>query len=493
MNGFEPKEAYDLYANRIMKKDSPTVALQLGTLGTASAVIDKVKDIPFSELTLSLYILCDNPMLEKKLALKYQSVLEMAAKKPETVMASLHNFYMEQARYIKKQYLYQDFFDFMALFINNGVLLQEMRESEPLKISFESGVPETVNEDTLPNKLKIFSAYSDLLMQQIAYLKPQITDEKTAICGLATNGTTLLTLEDPLGDVVVPAIRATRNGTSILDEYRKLGYPVQSTQDIAAISLLERSYENGLMTMIPYINEYTRDIVAEKPYMNTKFPLKEAALEEPPQETPEGAHASLQYLCTHRKRSLPPNGTVVSFESSSLLDRILLREVFQDDQVVLLFKVETKFGDLNGFYRTKTGFIHTYFDMIVGADEMRQRMIKLAMWAYASVVSNESLPYLRFFADNEDVKVFISHRPGKLHKAGDGTTGASAARAGMPGYEEAVASINGFVRKLPAGQKASEKARALAEDLGYDLDEGETYVMPHTRTSWVKRRPEDRP
>ena len=40
------------------------------------------------------------------------------------------------------------------------------------------------------------------------------------------------------------------------------------------------------------------------------------------------------------------------------------------------------------------------------------------------------------------------------------------------------ASIQGYIRKLPAGHKASEEARELAESLGYDLEANETYVRP---------------
>ena len=120
---------------------------------------------------------------------------------------------------------------------------------------------------------------------------------------------------------------------------------------------------------------------------------------------------------------------------------------------------------MSGYYRTKDGFFHTYFDLITDGEESRRRVTALILWAYASVVGNESLPYSDYFFDPY-ATVYISHRPGKLHAVGEGTP------LSKDGLEEEQRNINGFVRRLPAGQKASEKARALAEDLGYDLDEG---------------------
>ena len=65
---------------------------------------------------------------------------------------------------------------------------------------------------------------------------------------------------------------------------------------------------------------------------------------------------------------------------------------------------------------------------------------------------------------------------GKLRNVYDGVQ-----RQRSGDYEAAEASIQGYIRKLPAGQKASEEARTLAESLGYDLEPNETYVRPFIR------------
>ena len=41
--------------------------------------------------------------------------------------------------------------------------------------------------------------------------------------------------------------------------------------------------------------------------------------------------------------------------------------------------------------------------------------------------------------------------------------------------------IKKYIRRLPAGQKASEKAKQLALSYGYELQEGETFVLHKNR------------
>lgn len=65
---------------------------------------------------------------------------------------------------------------------------------------------------------------------------------------------------------------------------------------------------------------------------------------------------------------------------------------------------------------------------------------------------------------------------GKLRNVYDG---AAHTRDGE--YEKAEATIQGYIRKLPVGQKASREARDLAESLGYELDANETYIRPFIR------------
>lgn len=58
-------------------------------------------------------------------------------------------------------------------------------------------------------------------------------------------------------------------------------------------------------------------------------------------------------------------------------------------------------------------------------------------------------------------------------------------------YDASSKNINGFIRRLPAGQKASERAILIAESYGYELKSDETYVTPFVRRQWLKKKTEE--
>lgn len=58
-------------------------------------------------------------------------------------------------------------------------------------------------------------------------------------------------------------------------------------------------------------------------------------------------------------------------------------------------------------------------------------------------------------------------------------------------YDASSKNINGFIRHLPAGQKASERAILIAESYGYELKSDETYVTPFVRRQWLKKKTEE--
>lgn len=55
-------------------------------------------------------------------------------------------------------------------------------------------------------------------------------------------------------------------------------------------------------------------------------------------------------------------------------------------------------------------------------------------------------------------------------------------------YEAKERAINGYVRKPPAGQTASEEAQSKAKKMGYDLKTNETYVSPFRRTTFYLKK-----
>lgn len=58
-------------------------------------------------------------------------------------------------------------------------------------------------------------------------------------------------------------------------------------------------------------------------------------------------------------------------------------------------------------------------------------------------------------------------------------------------YDASSKNINGFIRRLPAGRKASERSLQIAKSYGFELHDDETYVMPFVRRQWLKKKTEE--
>ena len=170
----------------------------------------------------------------------------------------------------------------------------------------------------------------------------------------------------------------------------------------------------------------------------------------------------------------------------------MLKEVYRFGQVVLLYKLETWYGDIVGAYRTKDNlFYSNYTHATNNVNKLDDIIKEFVLWGYTSFVCDEEMLslttdcYQRFFNEHE-TEVHFTQIGGKLKPASNKLV--RHIIAGKEGYETQTKHINGYIRKLPDGQKASEKAVQLAKSLGYNLLPSETYVAPFERQSWFKIR-----
>lgn len=62
-------------------------------------------------------------------------------------------------------------------------------------------------------------------------------------------------------------------------------------------------------------------------------------------------------------------------------------------------------------------------------------------------------------------------------------------QAKYPDFDAQTAFLNGYIRMLPADQRASQEAIELAKAMGYDLGPNETYVRPFSKTVFVRNKP----
>ena len=145
----------------------------------------------------------------------------------------------------------------------------------------------------------------------------------------------------------------------------------------------------------------------------------------------------------------------------------------------MIARVRMKAGDYLVRFNTSTGvFLSTFLD-VTNADVTRLHQLVEAstLWLYGSYVLDDDLgKWEELFDGRIAEKKAIG---GKLRVV-YGTK-----KIDRDNLEQNDRTINGYVRKLPAGQKASEEARDRAEKLGFALADGETYVQSFIRSSWV--------
>lgn len=459
------------YWKRLNRKiaDKPQVMqiLQKRTFNTAFAVLENLKDIPFTELSMSLYFYCQDVAMNKFTRL-YEAQVELAGIDSEKFMFQLHKFFNELSNKIKKENLYSEF----------------------LELYYQCNKIRLTKEDTHINK-KVILAYLSLLAQTTEYLRPNKFDFNTIIAGRKTTGE-LITIKDayPLLDMggYEAELFLESNPSAHIDPndlikacYKKYGYDIKDFNELQMLTNVDLIHGTTISTMIPFINEYTFDILPESPFIpevstffvfHSKYPFSD-----------------LTARLTKRKRTLPANGVVIKFNEDFPFKEILLKEILYDNSIVMLYKLKTHKGDLIGFYNTKEQFFFTAL-----ADYEDKTLYKtvgsLVLYLYGcytldtpDIQITRTREYFSFASVKLEAEGFL--QGGKLKNRLDPATEkesvSGVARKGNDTYTTETRAIQGFIRRLPEGQQPSEKAIALAESLGYDLAPNETYVQPFVK------------
>lgn len=169
---FEQSMRYVRWLDKKMKdKPAPVKTMMRRTLGTAMAVLDELNGIPFSQMSASLYFLCQD-LDTKEFTRLYESQLELALANQDMFVKNLYKFLNDMSRFIKKNNLYQEFFEFICL-------CEKVRHSRDFDIV----------------RVRVLNAYQSLLLQTMEFMRPNKYDFNVVICGLTTDGE-LMTLKD---------------------------------------------------------------------------------------------------------------------------------------------------------------------------------------------------------------------------------------------------------------------------------------------------------
>lgn len=205
----------------------------------------------------------------------------------------------------------------------------------------------------------------------------------------------------------------------------------------------------------------------------------------------------LSMLVRHRRRTLPANGVKINFSNSAFYRALIIKEMFKFGDMVLLYCLSTKYGDMSGRYNIRTNsFVTPLNQTTPRPDEFISAVRGLVLWAYTAATCDDAFvqttndSYHASFEDDSAALEIISL--GNTLRKSDGSEPSESHQRNLEKYESKEVSLNGFIRKLPKGRTASERAKQLAQDVGLELADGETYVQPFTRNSWVLRKKEEK-
>lgn len=211
----------------------PANILQRRTMNTAIVTVSTLQNIPFAELSSSLYFFCSD-IDSKEFSRLYESQVELAGANPDKFIKGLHSFFNTMAKKIKNESEYAMFFDFLMA---ASRLLFTAKEEKQSNINID-----------------VVYCYFSILLQQTEYLRPDKFDLTKVVCGLKTTGE-LLVMEDTYPFLDKPAFELERRNldgkvhspmeldAQIKEIYSKWGYGyIQNKEDLERYTQVDRIF-----------------------------------------------------------------------------------------------------------------------------------------------------------------------------------------------------------------------------------------------------------
>lgn len=312
---------------------TPSYLSRKHVVNTMSSVLNNIENISFDDLTSDNFFICREVGFQF-FSEKYRGALEFAKMQPERLADQLYKMLRDLGKEIKKKDgCIEEFFLFMSLFEENAVVSEKYKS--------------------------LYLAYMDLLLEQSEFLKPNLYDKHHIVAGVTTEGDILLTT-DPFPDIDLPVYELTRSGVTgveanILFEKLLKKHGINSIEEFYFYNFASNTFSNNISLLVPYINEYTFDMLPHHVYAtNTQIPFVKSKC------------IDFKERLQNRRKTLPTNGVIITFENSIYLKKVILKEIFHNNAIHLLCKMETTAGDVTVRYNTKTGGFFSPFNHMDG-------------------------------------------------------------------------------------------------------------------------------
>lgn len=476
--------AFDLqtqYGGKLQKKmnEKPIEVqeMMLNSFNTAILVLAQLYDVPAHEQIMSVFVYCRNEPF-RAISKEFEAQIELASIAPEKFIFQLHAFYNKIAAKLREPHMFSLFVQFSGLFS---------------RLMFTKSSQVGMNLD-------IALAFTHLVLQTYDYLRPKKLDMTQTVVGCTTDGSPM-TVKDPYQYwdlaqwyVLQATHIALKNGASAPSHFNylfaKFGYPqIDTMEEGIQLGREQRLFGVTRAAMAPFINEYTFDIFPQQIHnchfeMLYLFKIHDIDI------------AALKGKLCARRHTLPANGIRVTFKDpTECLKSLLMKEIVYNDSVVLLYKLTLDGGELSGYYDNGSQFFYTPILDAVN-DKWPTIIGNIVLYCYASAVLDDDT-----FSDTNFPSHFANFiytveaesfgMGGKLKNTYQPTSPSTGSRTDSTRYEAKERAINGFIRKLPAGQEASQEAVERAKKMGYSLAADETYVSPFMRTEFYLKKKDD--
>ena len=445
------------YRNRFVGKPFPTQLMMHRTFNIALIVLDAVNGLSLEDISRALFVSCNDPDFGK-ITQAFEAQLKLAATNPERFLFGLHQFYNDITNKIRKAGQFQEIVDFMGIYLELDNFSYNKQIDDPA-----------------------ISAYSNLLLHTLEYLRPEKFNLQQTLIGVSTSGEPLagndlfpffdmpsFRLHETAGTSAAPKSQEQATALAIA-LYAEQGLDIKTAEDMAYHQVLQRTHENTLYVLRPYINEYTCDMLPQSPYESMYPPALGLELNV---ELPV-----FHELLKKRTATLPDNGVrvVVDDVIGEILE-IHFKEIVKYDEVIMLYRITTASGDISGYYNTKSDFLYSIVNEADDAPDLLDRISTLILYCYAECVV-KNLDYLDVLITNQKYPLSFEYYniDGEINNVYNTPL---MSHETAEGKNPDAAFLNGFIRKLPPGQAPPKEDVELAESMGYCLEADEVYVKP---------------
>ena len=463
----------DKYRKRMTKKmqgkPQAVKIIMSRTFNSAIMILQRIADVPFEKLTFDIFDFCSDVQFKEVVRL-FDAELELAGIDQEKFIFDLHPFYNNISNKIRKENKYIEFAEYI------GLIVRLHREKKG-----------KLNEN-------VIDAYLCMVLQTLEYLRTNKFDLNTCAYGVSTDGE-LLMGPYPLAYSDLPVLEyqeAIQNGKKfrsdteakhfLCDLYEKVGLTVRNAHDLDVLAQTQRIHAITTTALFPFINEFTFDIVPVNFYNSNKPPLMDLTFD-------KCDVGFLKGRLQHRNRTLPPNGVVYEIDDvSGELSGALLKEILHHDCIYMLYRIDTNAGSLAGYYDTKSGFLFSITqDATLDIPYNNLSALILSMYAAQVLVGADNGIDTKFTQKGRPLRIKAYSRGGRLQNQYGMEEPTRTGSRSLEEYDREERSINVIIRKLPDGQQASEEAKQLAKQYGYELENGQTFVRPFIKQVFVKK------